>query len=47
VTAGEHTVEMRYRTPGLRSGLLVSLGGAVLFLALALANKRRTARARS
>jgi len=40
VTAGEHTVEMRYRTPGLRAGLLVSLGGTVLFLGLVLANRR-------
>ena len=40
VAAGEHRVEMYYRTPGLRQGMLVSLGGTILFLAMALANRR-------
>jgi len=40
VAAGEHRVEMYYRTPGLRQGMLVSLGGMILFLAMALANRR-------
>jgi hypothetical protein len=34
---GHHTVEMRYRTPGLRAGAMVSLAGCVLFIGLALA----------
>jgi hypothetical protein len=32
VPAGAHRVEMRYRTPGLRTGALLSLGGCLLFL---------------
>ncbi len=37
IAEGDHVVEMRYRTPGLRAGALVSLGGCLLYLALALA----------
>jgi hypothetical protein len=34
VPAGAHRVEMRYRTPGLRTGALLSLAGCLLFLGL-------------
>jgi hypothetical protein len=43
IPEGEHTVEMRYRTPGLRMGAAISLGGCLLFLLLAgLHGVRRT-----
>ena len=37
IPPGDHVVEMRYRTPGLRAGALVSLAGCLLFIGLALA----------
>jgi len=41
IPAGAHVVEMRYRTPGLRTGAMVSLGGCVLYAGLALSWHRR------
>jgi hypothetical protein len=46
IPAGEHVVEMHYRTPGLRAGALVSLGGCVLYAGLALAWHRRRRKCR-
>ena len=37
IPPGDHRVEMRYRTPGLRTGAVISLGGCILFLCLLLA----------
>jgi Bacterial membrane protein YfhO len=37
IPAGDHLVEMSYRTPGLRAGAMVSLGGCVLYAGLVLA----------
>jgi hypothetical protein len=37
IAPGDHRVEMRYRTPGLRTGAVISLGGCILFLGLLLA----------
>jgi hypothetical protein len=37
IPEGDHLVEMRYRTPGLRIGAVVSAGGCLLFAVLALA----------
>jgi len=37
IPAGDHVVEMRYRTPGLRAGAMVSLTGCLIFVGLALA----------
>ena len=42
VPAGEHRIEMRYRTPGLRPGLWLGLGGWLIF-AFLLAGSRRKA----
>jgi hypothetical protein len=39
IPAGDHRVELRYRTPGLRLGAALSLGGLLLFLGLAIALK--------
>jgi len=46
IPAGEHVVEMHYRTPGLRAGALVSLGGCVLYAGLVLAWHRRRRKGR-
>jgi hypothetical protein len=40
VLAGEHRIEMRYRTPGLRPGLWLALGGWLVF-GLLLAGSRK------
>ena len=32
LTAGHHTVSLRYETPGLRPGLLLTAGGLLLFI---------------
>ena len=34
LTAGEHTIELSYRTPGLYAGVGISLAGIVLFVFL-------------
>jgi uncharacterized membrane protein YfhO len=39
ISAGSHRVELRYRTPGLRSGALLALFGWLTFLALVVALK--------
>ncbi|HEX7499749.1 MAG TPA: YfhO family protein, partial [Polyangia bacterium] len=36
IPGGDHVVEMRYQTPGLRAGAMVSLGGGLLYVGLAL-----------
>ena len=36
LSPGQHRVEMRYRTPGLRTGAMVSLVACLVFLVLAL-----------
>lgn len=46
VPAGEHRIEMRYRTPGLRPGLWLGLGGWLVF-ALLLVGSRRKAELRT
>lgn len=46
LTAGSHSVELRYRLPGLTAGLLLSAGG-MLCLAALIASGRRRARDRS
>ena len=45
LTAGEHTVEMRYVTPGLRAGAAISLAALVALIALAIVSARRRRRA--
>jgi hypothetical protein len=40
IPAGQHIVEMRYRTPGLRTGAVTSLGGWLLFALLVAFRKR-------
>jgi len=47
IPEGDHLVEMRYRTPGLRIGAGVSAGGYLLFAVLALAWLRQRRRDRS
>jgi hypothetical protein len=46
IPAGDHVVEMHYRTPGLRSGALVSLGGCTLYAGLVLVWHRRRRKGR-
>jgi hypothetical protein len=46
IPAGDHVVDMRYRTPGLRAGALLSLGGCTLFAGLALTWHRRRRKSR-
>ena len=42
VSAGEHRIEMRYRTPGLRLGLWLATGGWLVFwLLLAYSRRKR------
>lgn len=36
IPGGDHVVEMRYQTPGLRAGAMVSLGGCLLYIGSAL-----------
>lgn len=47
IPQGDHLVEMRYRTPGLRIGAGVSAGGCLLFAVLALAWLRQRQRGRA
>ena len=36
IPGGDHVVEMRYQTPGLRAGAMVSLGGCLVYICFAL-----------
>ena len=47
IPEGDHLVEMRYRTPGLRIGAGVSAGGCLIFAVLALAWLRQRRRDRA
>ncbi len=46
LTAGSHTIELSYRTPGLKAGMIISAGASALWLALYL-YRRRNRRNRS
>jgi hypothetical protein len=46
ISEGDHVVEMRYQTPGLRAGMMVSLGGCVLYAGFALVWQRLRRRGR-
>ena len=46
IGAGEHEIEMRYVTPGLKAGAAISIGAALLTVALAIVSRRRRKRAR-
>ena len=41
ITAGNHTVELIYRTPGLKTGVLLSITGVMLCLAVFFAGRRK------
>ncbi|MGN0975838.1 MAG: YfhO family protein [Gemmiger sp.] len=41
LTPGEHTVELRYQTPGLGAGMALSAAGLVAFAAITLAGRRK------
>ena len=38
---GSHTIALHYQTPGLTAGVLISLAGVVLYLVIAVWNRRR------
>ncbi len=44
VPAGEHRIEMRYRTPGLRPGLWLATGGWLVFGFLLVCSRRKRGR---
>jgi hypothetical protein len=44
IPEGDHVVDMHYRTPGLRAGAMVSLGGCLLYTGFALVWQRRRRR---
>ena len=43
LSAGEHTIELYYRTPGLYPGILISCAGFLLFLIIIRFNTKKTA----